>query len=69
MRGVSRMKAPADAPAQSPLDLVVQAPQLLAEDVDMLVLLTGARGTDVPGRAGNDAVRLVGVDSTDSAVP
>jgi len=59
------MKRPADAPAETALDLVVQAPLLLSEDVDMLALLTGARGTDVPGRAGNDAVRLVAVDSTD----
>jgi phosphoserine phosphatase len=59
------MKPPADATADAPLDLVVQAPLLLAEDVDMLALLTGARGTDVPGRASNDAVRLVGIDSTD----
>ena len=59
------MKPPADATADGPLDLVVQAPLLLSEDVDMLALLTGARGTDVPGRAGNDAVRLTAVDSTD----
>ena len=59
------MKRPADAPAAAALDLVVQAPLLLSEDVDMLALLTGARGTDVPGRAGNDAVRLMAVDSTD----
>jgi len=59
------MKPPADAIADGPLDLVVQAPLLLSEDVDMLALLTGARGTDVPGRAGNDAVRLMAVDSTD----
>jgi len=59
------VKPPADAAADGSLDLVVQAPLLLSEDVDMLALLTGARGTDVPGRAGNDAVRLVAVDSTD----
>lgn len=59
------MRPPADATADGRLDLVVQAPLLLAEDVDMLALLTGARGTDVPGRAGNDAVRLMAVDSTD----
>jgi len=59
------MKPPADANADRPLDLVVQAPHLLAEDVDMLALLTGARGTDVPGRAGNDAVRLMAVESTE----
>ena len=59
------MKPPADANADRPLDLVVQAPHLLSEDVDMLALLTGARGTDVPGRAGNDAVRLMAVESTE----
>ena len=59
------MLTPPDAGPDAPLDLVVQAPLVLAEDVDMLALLTGAVGTDVPGRAGNDAVRLVGIDSTD----
>jgi phosphoserine phosphatase len=56
------MKRPPDAPPGAPLDVVVQAPVLPAEDVDMLVLLTGAKGTDVPERAGNDAVRLIEVD-------
>ena len=58
------MKRPSDAAQDAPLDLVVQAPVLPAEDVDMLLLLTGASGNDVPGRAGNDAVRLVDVQNT-----
>lgn len=56
------MKHPPDAHPGAPLDLVVQAPVLAPEDVDALVLLTGARGTDVPERAGNDAVRLMEVE-------
>jgi phosphoserine phosphatase len=59
------LKDPRDAKPGAPLDPVVQAPALPAEDVDALVLLTGARGTDVPTRAGNDAVRLVGIDSAE----
>jgi phosphoserine phosphatase len=59
------VKPPADAHAGAPLDLVVQAPHLPPEDVDALVLLTGARGTDVPERAGNDAVRLVAIESAE----
>jgi phosphoserine phosphatase len=45
-------------------DLVVQAPALPAEDVDALMLLTGASGVDVLHRAGNDAVRLLDVRHT-----
>ena len=63
------MKRPQDAPAGAPVDLVVQAPVLPAEDVDMLLLLTGAKGTEVPDRAGNDAVRLIDVQSTDGVEP
>jgi phosphoserine phosphatase len=59
------VKIPPDARPGAPLDLVVQAPALPPEDVDALVLLTGARGTDVPVRAGNDAVRLVEIDSAE----
>jgi len=59
------VKRPADAPTDAALDLVVQAPVLPPEDVDMLLLLTGARGNDVPERAGNDAVRLIDVQNTD----
>jgi phosphoserine phosphatase len=59
------VKRPPDAPPGAPLDLVVQAPVLPPEDVDALVLLTGALGTDVPDRAANDAVRLVSVQHTD----
>jgi len=63
------MKRPPDAPAGAPLDLVVQAPVIAPEDVDTLMLLTGARGTDVPLRAVNDAVRLVEVTSTEGVEP
>jgi phosphoserine phosphatase len=63
------VKRPADAAPGAPLDLVVQAPVIAPEDVDTLVLLTGARGTDVPQRAGNDAVRLVEVQSSDGVEP
>jgi phosphoserine phosphatase len=63
------VKRPPDAPPGAPLDLVVQAPVLPAEDVDTLVLLTGALGTDIPDRAGNDAVRLIGVASTEGVEP
>jgi phosphoserine phosphatase len=59
------MKVPPDAQPGAPLDLVVQAPTLPPEDVDALVLLTGPRGTEVPGRAGNDAVRLVHIESAE----
>ncbi len=59
------LKIPPDALAGDPLDLVVQGPVLLAEDVDMLALLTDAQGTEVPGRAANDAVRLMAVDGND----
>jgi phosphoserine phosphatase len=59
------VKRPPDAPPGALLDLVVQAPVLPPEDVDALVLLTSARGTDLPERAGNDAVRLVQVEYTD----
>jgi len=59
------MRRPADAPPGAPVDLVVQAPVVLPEDVDMLILLTGAKGNDVPERAGNDAVRLIDVESTE----
>jgi phosphoserine phosphatase len=59
------MKVPPDARPGAPLDLVVQAPTLPPEDVDALVLLTGPRGTEVPARAGHDAVRLVHVESTE----
>ncbi|HSV18062.1 MAG TPA: phosphoserine phosphatase SerB [Casimicrobiaceae bacterium] len=63
------MRRPPDAPPGAPLDLVVQAPVIAPEDVDTLVLLTGAQGTDVPQRAGNDAVRLLEVTSTDGLDP
>jgi phosphoserine phosphatase len=52
---------PPDALPGAPLDLVVQAPALPAEDVDMLLLLTGAAGVEPAGRAGSDGVRLAGV--------
>jgi len=55
---------PGDAPPATIPDLVVQAPGLPAEDVDALVLLTGATGVDVLDRAGNDAVRLLEPGST-----
>jgi phosphoserine phosphatase len=63
------MRRPSDAPPGAPLDLVVQAPVIAPEDVDALLLLTGAQGTDVPLRAGNDAVRLLDVASTDGLEP
>jgi phosphoserine phosphatase len=63
------MKPPPDATPGAPLDLVVQAPVVAPEDVDTLLLLTGARGTEVPLRAGNDAVRLVDVESTEGVEP
>src|SRR3569833_3073439 len=59
------MRRPNDALPGAPLGLVVQAPVIAPEDVDSLVLLTGAQGTDVPERAGNDAVRLLEVASTE----
>jgi phosphoserine phosphatase len=54
---------PPDVTPGSPLDLVVQAPALSPEDVQMLQLLTGAAHVDVLARAGNDAVRLRAVTS------
>ena len=63
------MKPPPDALPGAPLDLVVQAPVVAPEDVDTLMLLTGARGTDVPLRAANDAVRLLDVESTEGVEP
>ena len=58
------MKLPPDASPAAVPDLVVQAPALPAEDVDALMLLTGASGVDVLQRAGNDAVRLLDVRHT-----
>jgi phosphoserine phosphatase len=52
---------PPDAPPGAPLDLVVQAPALPAEDVEMLLLLTGAAGVEPVSRAGSDGVRLPAV--------
>ena len=63
------LKPPPDASPGVPLDLVVQAPVIAPEDVDTLMLLTGAHGTDVPLRAGNDAVRLLEVESTEGVAP
>ncbi|MBS0319435.1 MAG: phosphoserine phosphatase SerB [Proteobacteria bacterium] len=40
------------------MDVVVQAPHLAPEDVDMLALMTGARGVEPLVRAANDAVRF-----------
>ncbi len=40
------------------MDIVVQAPHLAPEDVDMLALMTGARGVEPVSRASNDAVRF-----------
>ena len=62
---VHALEPPSDAIAGEPLDLVVQAPALPAEDVDMLVLLTGAAGVAAAARAGNDAVRLTHVREFD----
>jgi len=66
---MAELKRPPDAPPGAPVDLVVQAPLLLPEDVDALVLLTGAQGTGIPARAGNDAVRLIDVQDTRGVAP
>jgi phosphoserine phosphatase len=62
---IAALEPPPDAIASEPLDLVVQAPALPAEDVDMLLLLTGAAGVAAAARAGNDAVRLTHVRELD----
>jgi phosphoserine phosphatase len=57
------VKRPSDAAPDTPLDLVVQAPVLLPEDVDMLALLTGAQGVEPLTRASHAAVRLFEIAS------
>ncbi|MEP6677772.1 MAG: phosphoserine phosphatase SerB [Betaproteobacteria bacterium] len=55
------MKAPRDAVPGAPLDLVVQAPVVLREDLDILALLTDTDAIEPLTRAANDAYALRGI--------
>jgi len=55
---------PADAPPGAPLDLVVQAPALVREDIDALVALTHASDVEPLARAANEACALREVRDT-----
>jgi phosphoserine phosphatase len=59
------MKLPRDAILGVPLDLVVQAPAVLREDLDILELLTGAGGVEPLSRAAGEAYALRDVESHD----
>jgi phosphoserine phosphatase len=52
------MKLPPDAAPGAPLDLVVQAPVVLREDLDILALLTDSDAIEPVTRAGNDGYAL-----------
>src|SRR5262245_50384286 len=49
------MNVPRDATPGAPLDLVVQAPVVAREDLDILALLTETDAIEPLTRAGNDA--------------
>ena len=51
------MNLPPDAAPGAPLDLVVQAPAVLREDLDILALLIDTDAIEPVTRAGNDAYR------------
>jgi len=59
------LRPPRDARPGDVLDLVVQAPALLREDIEVLALLTGAEDIEPLTRAANEAFRLHAVASTD----
>ena len=58
------MLRPRDARPDDVLDLVVQAPALVREDVEMLAALTQAEDVETLSRASNEAYRLHAVAST-----
>jgi phosphoserine phosphatase len=59
------MNLPRDAAPGVPLDLVVQAPAVLREDLDILELLTGAGGVEPVSRAADEAYTLRDIESHD----
>jgi phosphoserine phosphatase len=63
--GAARVKRPTDAGHGAAIDLVVQAPQLLREDIEALQALTHATDVELLSRAANEAVRLENISSSD----
>jgi len=59
------LRPPRDARPDDVLDLVVQAPALLREDIEVLALLTGAEDIEPLARAANEAYRLHAIAATD----